>query len=107
MFGLSAEQVGGLVRAILTTVAGALGMYVVTRGWLSQEIVTQISGWAIPAVVGLIVSWWSAKTKTQANIVTIASNIPGTTVVTTPALAASTPDAPKVMSSLDAKVVAQ
>lgn len=93
---MSWEQISSILRHILTFGGG----FIVAKGWLSDATVQQLIG-AIITVGGAI---WAVYNKTPSSIVASAAALPGTTVVTTPALAASVPSA-DALSSADVRVV--
>ncbi|MBR1230194.1 hypothetical protein JQ600_35455 [Bradyrhizobium sp. AUGA SZCCT0176] len=95
---MSWEQISSILRHILTFGGG----FIVAKGWISAE--------ALPGIVGGIITIggviWGMFNKTQSSIVASAAALPGTTVVTTPALAAAV-TSPDAVSSSEVKVVAK
>ncbi|MBR1193250.1 hypothetical protein [Bradyrhizobium sp. AUGA SZCCT0160] len=92
------EQISSILRHILTFGGG----FIVAKGWISAE--------ALPGIVGAMITIggviWGMFNKTQSSIVASAAALPGTTVVTTPALAAAV-TSPDAVSSAEVKVVAK
>lgn len=90
------EQIASILRHILTFGGG----FIVAKGWISAE--------ALPGIVGAILTIggavWSVVNKTPTSIVASAAALPGTTVVTTPEIAAAIPN-PSAVSSTSVKVV--
>lgn len=78
------DQVKGIAeRLILIGLAGATG-----AGWIGKDDALTY-GPALLMLVGAIYAWWVNRPKA---IVQSAAALPGTTVVTTPDLAKSTPE---------------
>lgn len=93
---MSWEQISSILRHVLTFGGG----FIIAKGWISAE--------AMPGVIGAIITvggvLWGMFNKTQSSIVASAAALPGTVVVTTPALAAST-TSPDALSSTEVRVV--
>lgn len=93
---MSWEQISSILRHILTFGGG----FIIAKGWISAE--------AMPGIIGAIITvggvLWGMFNKTESSIVASAAAIPGTTVVTTPALAAAVTN-PDAMSSATVEVV--
>lgn len=92
------EQISSILRHILTFGGG----FAVAKGWISEQTMIALVG-AILTVGGAI---WAMVNKTQSSIVASAAAIPGTVVVTTPALAASVTSS-DAMSSADVRVTSK
>ncbi|MBR1198813.1 hypothetical protein JQ574_22715 [Bradyrhizobium sp. AUGA SZCCT0158] len=92
------EQISSILRHILTFGGG----FIVAKGWISAD--------ALPGIVGAMITIggviWGMFNKTESSIVASAAALPGTTVVTTPALAAAV-TSPDAVSSAEVKVVAK
>lgn len=92
------EQMSSILRHILTFGGG----FIVAKGWISAE--------ALPGIVGAMITIggviWGMFNKTETAIVASAAALPGTMVVTTPAIAAAVPSS-DAMSSADVKVVSK
>lgn len=92
------EQISSILRHILTFGGG----FIVAKGWISAE--------ALPGIVGAILTVgggvWAMFNKTSSSIVASAAALPGTTVVTTPDIAAAVTSS-DAMSSADVKVVSK
>ena len=91
LHGVTAEQAASLTSAFsdlghgLTTMAGAIG-----------------------TIASIAMAVWAAMSSSPAaQAQAIISAVPGTKIVTTPELAAATPNEPAIMSSADSKVVPQ
>lgn len=95
---MSWEQISSILRHVLTFGGG----FIVAKGWINAD--------ALPGIVGAIITVggtiWALFNKTETSIVAQAANISGTTVVTTPAIAAAVPSS-DAMSSADARVVSR
>lgn len=93
---MSWEQISSILRHVLTFGGG----FIVAKGWISAE--------ALPGVVGAIITIggiiWGMFNKTEAAIVASAAALPGTVVVTTPALAAAVPSNDAVSSANPAAI---
>lgn len=80
---MSWEQISSILRHILTFGGG----FVVAKGWISAE--------ALPGIVGALLTIgggiWAMVNKTETSIIAQAAAVPGTVVVTTPALAQAVP----------------
>jgi len=82
------ENIASILRHVLTFGGGI----VVAKGWLSDGTVQSIIG-AIIAVGGAV---WGQFNKSSNSLVSMAAGVPGTVIVTTPAIAAA-------VANLDAK----
>lgn len=78
------------------------------------QVITGIT--AILAIVGPIVTWlgaqWAGRAATKAadpvtQATALVKNVPGTTIITSPALDAATPNIPAIVSNTEKKVVSQ
>lgn len=103
---MSWEQISSILRHILTFGGG----FAVAKGWVSEQTMIALVG-ALITIGGAV---WGIFNKTESSMVASAAAIPGTVVVTTPALAASVtnPDAvssenPAAVSSAVARANAQ
>lgn len=90
------SQVSGMLDRVLI----AVGMYAVAKGWISQSDMMQFVALVL-AVGGAVWGWYVNRDKA---LVQAAAAVPGTVVVTTPALAAATPDQNNIVSNTEVKV---
>ena len=98
----TSDQTYGVVERIIYGVAMFVLMKAVTKGWITGQDAPYIAG-GIVTLVGGAWAWWINRPKA---IVQSAAALPQTVVVTTPALAASTPEK-NIVSADSNKVVAQ
>lgn len=86
---------GPIERAVLIALGWAAG-----QGWISSA---EVAGYAtlLVGILAAFYGWWQNRPKA---VLQSAAAIPGTTVVTTPALAAATPEG-NIVSSAVEKVV--
>jgi hypothetical protein len=68
MFGISWDQISGLVQRVLMFAGG----FVVAKGWISEELMIQIVG----ALVGLGGILWGVKVNTQSALVASVTAMP-------------------------------
>ena len=82
---MNSTQIGGLIRTVLAWVGG----YVIAKGWLPSDLVTNIIGLGtVLAVAGW--SWYTNSTPVM--VAAIAESPDVHKVVVTPALAMATPN---------------
>ena len=91
----SGDQTTGIVERVLYGVALALAMKFVAWGWLDPDMAPYVAGGLVTAIGGAW-AWWVNRPKAMLQS---AAAVPGTTVVTTPALAAATPESNIVSSA--------
>lgn len=93
---LTWDQISGpLDRMVLMALTWA-----VSKGYITTADVAPFAGAAI-AAAGAFYGWWVNRPKA---IVQSAAALPGTTVVTTPDLAAATPNQQNIVSNTEQKV---
>lgn len=106
MFGMSNDQITGQLRQILPI----LGSIAVALGWISPEksnlLISNILAVIGPIMIiaGIV---WTAVANTQKAIMQSAAAVPGTVVITTPDLAAATPNETNIMSNKTSKAVSK
>lgn len=93
---MSWEKIASILRHILTFGGG----FIVAKGWVSEATVQSAIG-VIITLGGIV---WGQFNKTEASLVSMAADVPGTIIVTTPALAAGSQKG-DVKSSADTKIV--
>jgi hypothetical protein len=102
------EQMKSFARWVLTLIGGLVAGWAAKTGWITADQV--MSFFSSETMIGLVVSGlalvWSMISKTDTGVVASAAAIPGTVVVTTPAIAAAVPSN-DAMSSADVRVVAK
>ena len=89
------------LRALLDRGIPLLVMWMVGHGWITADDGTTLAS-VIIGIVTLSWAWWINRKK---RIVQKAAEIPGTTVVTTQALANATPSNENIVSNLTNDVV--
>lgn len=94
------DQVKGMLDRALAVVATMFLNWMVTKGWLGQSDAATL----LPALVLIPALAWGAWNNREKALVQSAAAIPGTVVVTTPALAAATPEQNNIVSNAEAKV---
>lgn len=97
------DQASGITERLLYAGATAVAMKLVSHGWISADDATWVATGIIGAVGGAY-AWWVTK---PSNILLAASNLKGTTVVTTPDLAAATPSAANIISNTETQATIQ
>lgn len=97
---LTSDQISGsLDRVVLVLITWGLTQ-AAQRGWISTSDVAALA----PALVTIVAFVWGYWVNRPKAIVQSAAALPGTTVVTTPTLAAATPES-NIKSSATATVV--
>jgi hypothetical protein len=92
---VSTDQFTAIGEKIVYGIAMVLCMKAVARGWIASEDAPYYAGGAV-AFIGGIYGWWVNRPK---NIMIAATNA-GATVITTPELAAATPNNANIVSSV-------
>lgn len=82
------DQISGTTDRSLLVLMTWFLTYAANKGWISTSDVAQLAP-ALIVIAGVVWGWWVNRPKA---IVQSAAALPGTTVVTTPDLAASTPE---------------
>lgn len=93
------DQFSAAIERIVTIFITWFLTWATTKGYITTSQAAEF-GPLVLTLGGGLYGLWVAK---QSNILLAASNIPGTTVVTTPALAEATPTAPNVIANTEAK----
>jgi hypothetical protein len=83
------------ISGVLDRVLIAVGMYAVAKGWISESDMMQFVALLL-AIGGAVWGWY---VNTNKSLVQAAAAIPGTVVVTTPALANATPNESNIVSN--------
>lgn len=98
MGSITFDQIRGPIERVVYIGLG----WLVARGYITSS---EVANWAtlILAIAAAFYGWWQNRPKAVAQS---AAAIPGTTVVTTPDIAASTPES-NIVSNASTKVVAQ
>jgi hypothetical protein len=91
------SQLSGVVERLIT----AALMYAVGRGWILSSDVAPLVALGLAAVS----AGYAVVVNRNTNLAKQAGSIPNTTVVTTPEIAAATPQQPNIVSNADVKVV--
>lgn len=92
---MQADQVRGMLDRAMTVLATMFLHWMVTKGWLGESDAAQL----LPALVivpAIAYGWWNNRNKA---LLQAAASVPGTVVVTTPALALATPESKNIVSS--------
>lgn len=90
-------QIRGSSDRVIIVVVTWLFTYLTTKGYITASQAADFS----PLVLGIgaaIYGWWVNKNE---KLATQAASLPGTTVVTTPEIAAATPNNPNVISNTE------
>lgn len=98
---MNKDQASATIDRVITVFVTWLFTYLTTKGIITSSQAAEFMPLALTLLFG-IYGWWISK---PSNIILAASNIPGTTVVTTPELAQATPTAQNVISNTEAKGV--
>lgn len=93
------SQLSGVVERLIT----AALMYAVGRGWLLSSDVAPLAALGLAAIS----AGYAIVVNRNTNLAKQAASIPDTKVVTTPEIAAATPNQTNIVSSSDMKVVAK
>lgn len=100
------QGTGVIERVIYGVILGVL-MKLVAAGWLTADMAPYLAGAAVSAVGGAYALWINRpKAIVQSAAALSTQGFPGTTVVTSAALAAATPES-NIVSNLDQKVVSK
>jgi len=106
------EQKKSAVRWVLTLIGGVVAGWVAKSGFISADQVMSfftsetIIGFLTSAMTAGLAFAWSMIAKTDKGVVASAAALPGTTVVTTPEIAAAVPSN-DALSSAAVKVVSK
>jgi len=94
------DQVKGMLDRAIAVLATMFLNWMVTKGWLGQSDAATL----LPALVLLPALAWGYWNNRDKALVQSAANVPGTIVVTQPALAAATPDQNNIVSNTNVEV---
>jgi hypothetical protein len=94
---MNKDQTTSVIERLFTVTLTWLLTWATTKGYISSSQAAEYAPLAL-GVFAAIYAWWISK---PSNILLAASNIPGTTVVTTPELARDTPTAQNVIASTE------
>ena len=97
---LQQDQLKGMLDRVGLVLATWFLAYMVRKGWIGAED----SAVLLPGLIlipALIWGWWNNRNKA---LVHSAANVPGTVVVTSPELAAATPDQNNIVSNTNVVV---
>jgi len=100
---MTKDQLSGTGDRALLVILTWLLTYAAGKGWISQGDAASLAP-ALIVVAGVVWGWYVNRPK---NIVMAAANIPGTTVVTTAALSAATPEQANIVSNTENKVTSK
>lgn len=92
---VSGDQLTAIGEKVVYGVAMAVCMKLVAWGWITSEEAPWYAGGAV-TLAGGAYGWWVNRPK---NLMIAATNA-GATVITTPELAAATPNNPNIVSSV-------
>ena len=95
------DQASGIFERVMYGVALAAAMKFVQWGWLDAESAPYVAG-GIVTLIGGAWAFWINRPKAIAQA---AANIPNTIVITTPEIAAATPNQSNIVSSTDMKAI--
>lgn len=99
---MTKDQGTSIIERILYGIALAVAMKAVAYGWIEADMAPYYAA-GLVTLVASAYAWWINR---PVAIAKAAENIsPDTKVITTPAIAAATPDNPNILSSADVKVV--
>lgn len=93
------SQVSGVIERVIW----AAVMYAVGKGWVTSADAANL----VALVIGVLAAFYAYFVNRNTNLAKQAASIPGTTVVTTPDIAAATPQLDNVVSKAEVKVVAK
>jgi len=96
MNGLTKDQGTSILQRIVYAAVMFLAMKAVARGYIDADMAAYIAV-GIAGAADTAYAWWTNRPKA---IVQAAANIPGTTVITTAALSAATPEQNNIVSSV-------
>lgn len=97
---MNKDQTSASIERVITVFITWLFTYLTTKGIITSSQAAEFMPLALTLLVG-VYGWWISK---PTNILLAAKNLPGTTVITTPELAAATPS-DKVISNTEDKTV--
>ena len=91
------SQISGVVERILT----AAIMFAVGKGWIAGSDAANI----VALLLGIMSALYAYYVNRATNLAKQAAAIPGTTVITSPAIAAATPAQDNIVSTAEVKAV--
>ncbi len=94
------DQITGIIERVIYALAMAVLTKLVAKGYIDQDMAAYMAGGAV-TLFGGAWAWWINRPKA---LLQSAAAVPGTTVVTTPALAAATPNESNILSNQTVEV---
>lgn len=98
------DQIKGIVERFVSLGLAALLSWAVIKGWITKEQAKEWGAEYGPIVIMAIATWYGWRINRPKAIVQSAAALPGTVVVTTPAIARATPNEPNIVSNREVSV---
>lgn len=98
------DQVKGIVERLLSLGLASVFSYAVLKGWITKEDAIKYGADLLPLLVMAAASLYAWKINRPKEIAQSAAALPGTVVVTTPAIARATPNEPNIVSNREVSV---
>lgn len=98
------DQISGIAERLITVTLASIFSYAVLKGWITKQQAIDYGAELLPLVLGAAAAGYAAWRNRPKSLVQRAAALPGTAVVTTPALARSTPEA-NIVSSASVDIV--
>lgn len=93
------DQIKGIAERLITIALASILSFAVLKGWITkQQAIDYGAEWG-PLLLAAASAWYGWRINRPKAIVQSAAALPGTAVITTPALARSTPEANIVSSA--------
>lgn len=93
------DQIKGIVERVVSIGLASALSYAVLKGWITKEDAVKYGADLLPLLVMAAASLYAWKVNRPKEIAQSAAALPGTVVITTPAIAHSTPE-PNIVSNL-------
>lgn len=86
------SQISGIVERLITIALATAFSYAVLKGWISKEDAVKWGADLAPLILAAASAWYGYRINRPKAIAQAAAALPDTTVVTSPAIARSTPE---------------
>jgi hypothetical protein len=93
------DQISGITERLITVALASVFSFAVLKGWISKDDAVSYGAELAPIILAFAAAGYAAWRNRPKSLVQRAAAVPGTTVVTSPALANSTPEMNVVSSA--------
>lgn len=100
------DQIHGVAERVITLGLAALLSFAVIKGWITTDQAKEYGVEYGPLVIGLVASIYAYRHNSPQTLAERTANIPNTTVITTPEIAAATPNQSNIISAATNETVA-